>query len=112
MPKHTDRYYQDLKKHRPWKHPLWGTMTFHHFQYAHLTRRYSISRVDGVYVPIWFHVPVLHILLGGGKRAGNQLFGCFPNPVQRLAHWVCRLHWGLIPLGIIWAIWNAAKAVF
>jgi hypothetical protein len=106
MTKHTDRYYQDLKRHKGYKHPLWGQMSFHHFHYRHLKNRYSINRIDGVWVPVWFHVPILHILLGGGSRAGSQLFGKYPNPIQRCAHGLCRVHWGLVPLVMFWGCWR------
>jgi hypothetical protein len=112
MAKHTDRYYQDLKRHKGYKHPIWGVMSFHHFGYAHLKNRYSIDRIDGVYLPKWFHVPVIHILLGGGSRAGSQLFGKFPNLLQRVAHWLCRVHFALVPMAIAYCIYQGYLLYF
>jgi hypothetical protein len=35
--------------------------------------------------------PIIHKIFGGGERAETQRFGRFPNVVQRVAHWVCRV---------------------
>ena len=82
----SQAYLDDLKRF-----PAKKGRTFHHFHYRHLKRRKSIYWIDGIYVPTWFHVPILHRILGGGSRAGTQRFGRFPNPAQRLAHWLCRI---------------------
>jgi hypothetical protein len=64
--------------------------SFHHPGYTHLKYRQSIYWLDGFYVPQWFHVPILHRLLGWGDRAGSQRLGRFPNVFQRAAHWGLR----------------------
>ena len=79
-------YYQDLKRF-----PSRRGRDFHHFHYRHLDHRYSIYWVDGMYIPRWLHVPIIHRILGGGERAGSQSFGRFPNLAQRGAHWLCRI---------------------
>lgn len=79
-------YDRDLKRF-----PSRQGRDFHHFHYHHLRRRSSIYLVDGMYIPRWLHVPVIHKILGGGERAGSQSFGRFPNLAQRSAHWFCRI---------------------
>jgi hypothetical protein len=106
----TDRYYKDLKRFKGYRHPLWGVMSFHHFSYRHLKTRYSIYWVDGVYLPTWFHVPVVHVLLGGSTRVRGQWLGKFPNPAQRGVHALCRIHFMLVPLLVGWvACWILQK---
>jgi hypothetical protein len=86
-PNHSNEYRADLKKF-----PSRRGRSFHHFHYRHLRDRASIYWLDGMYLPRWVHVPIIHrILGGGGERAGSQPFGRFPNVAQRLAHWVCRV---------------------
>ncbi|MGL5061349.1 MAG: hypothetical protein ACRC62_15355 [Microcoleus sp.] len=106
--RHSDRYYEDLKKMRR-KHPPSKGHSFHHFHYRHLKTRYSIYLVDGINLPQWLHVPIVHRLLGGGDRAGTQLFGKFPNPAQRAFHWLCRLVY-LAPLLLI--CWGLVLILF
>ena len=83
---HSDSYYRDLKKF-----PTRRGRSFHHFHYSHLKHRLSIYWIDGIYLPKWIHVPIIHRLLGGGSRASTQRFGKYPNVVQSLAHLICRL---------------------
>lgn len=83
---HSDSYYKDLKRF-----PSRRGRSFHHFSYRHLKHRRSYYWLDGIYLPKWFHVPVVHRLLGGGDRAGSQRFGKFPNVAQRTCHWICRI---------------------
>jgi hypothetical protein len=64
---------------------------FHHYDYRHLKRRYSIYWVDGLHIPKAIHVPIIHRILGGGDRPSKQAFGKFPNVAQRAAHWLLRL---------------------
>jgi hypothetical protein len=85
-PNHSNEYRADLKKF-----PSRRGRSFHHFHYNHLRHRQSIYWLDGIYLPRWLHVPVIHRILGGGERAGSQPFGRFPNVFQRLAHLACRL---------------------
>jgi hypothetical protein len=85
MTHHTKAYYDDLKRF-----PARRGRTFHHFHYKHIGRRSSVYLVDGMYLPNWVHVPIIHRLLGGSSRAGGQPFGKFPNMGQRVAHMVCR----------------------
>lgn len=82
----SDKYYRDLNRF-----PGWKRMSFHHFHYDHLKYRRSILFIDGLYLPDWLHVPVIHRLLGGGDRVRDQKFGRFPNVAQRSVHWLCRL---------------------
>ena len=83
---HSKSYYQDLKQF-----PAKRGRDFHHFSYSHLKTRKSIYWTDGIYLPKWFHVPIIHLLLGGGLRVSTQKFGKFPNIAQRLAHWIARV---------------------
>lgn len=83
---HSREYYRDLKRF-----PSRRRRDFHHFHYGHLWRRGSIYWVDGIYLPRWLHVPIIHKVLGGGERAGSQAFGRFPNCAQRVAHSFCRI---------------------
>jgi hypothetical protein len=85
-PNHSNEYRTDLKKF-----PGRKSRSFHHFHYGHLRDQSSIYWLDGMYLPQLVHVPVIHRILGGGERAGSQPFGRFPNVVQRVAHWVCRV---------------------
>jgi hypothetical protein len=71
---HSNEYRQDLKKF-----PNRNGRSFHHFHYRHLRDRQSIYWLDGMYLPQWLHVPIIHRILGGGERAGSQRFGrCSP----------------------------------
>lgn len=82
----SQEYYDDLKRF-----PRWKRMSFHHFHYNHLRWRGSILFIDGLYIPDWIHVPVIHRLLGGGDRVRDQRFGRFPNIAQRTVHYSLRL---------------------
>jgi hypothetical protein len=88
MPKvnYRDAYYRDLKKLGTFKG--WA---FHHFSYRHLKRRGSIVWIDGLYLPRWLHIYVVHLFLGWGLRASTQRLGKFPNILQRTAHWILRV---------------------
>jgi hypothetical protein len=85
MTYHSPRYYADLSRFPSRRH-----RSFHHFSYRHLKRHGSLYWIHGVYLPQWFHVPVLHRLLGWGDRAGTQRLGKFPNIFQRAMHWGLR----------------------
>jgi hypothetical protein len=85
-PNHSKEYREDLKRFPPRR-----GRSFHHFHYKHLRHRRSIYWLDGMYIPRWLHVPVIHRILGGSERAESQPFGRFPNVLQRLARWVCRV---------------------
>lgn len=96
MAYHSESYYQDLKRHKAIK-----GWSFHHFHYKQLSKKgrgYSIYWIDGIHIPGWLHVPIIHRILGGGSRAGNQRFGKFPNPAQRFSHMVLRF---VMPIPIV-----------
>lgn len=82
----SNAYYRDLQRF-----PSWKGMAFHHFHYDHLRHRRSYVWVDGMYLPRWLHIQVIHRILGGGERVRDQRFGNFPNCAQRTVHWMCRL---------------------
>jgi hypothetical protein len=84
--RHSREYQEDLKRF-----PSRKGRNFHHFQYDHLRDRPSTYWIDGMYLPRWVHVPIIHRILGGSERARNQPFGRFPNIAQRLVHWICRI---------------------
>jgi hypothetical protein len=86
MAYHSIRYYEDLER-------MGGTkaLPYHHFWYGYLKDRYAIYWIDGLHIPKWFHVPIIHRLLGGADRPSNQRFGKYPNIAQRAVHWLLRL---------------------
>lgn len=81
----SNAYYKDLKRF-----PSKKGRAFHHAHYSHIGKRSSIYWVDGMYLPRWYHIGLIHCILGGSKRAGNQRFGKFPNIFQRVAMWIAR----------------------
>jgi hypothetical protein len=57
-PNHSKEYREDLKRF-----PSRKGRSFHHFHYKHLRHRGSIYWLDGMYIPRWLHVPVIHRIL-------------------------------------------------
>jgi hypothetical protein len=87
----SNPYFKDLARHRPRAGWSYHHTTYRPFSTANGHRpRYSVAWIEGIYVPKWIHVPVLHRLLGGGDRVSTQRFGDFPNIAQRAAHWILR----------------------
>ena len=85
-PYRSPEYVKDLKRF-----PSRNGLSGHHLDYCHLKRRPSIYWVDVLYVPKWFHVPIIHSLLGGADRVSDQRWGKYPNIAQRAVHWLLRL---------------------